>query len=110
MIRRPPRSTQSRSSAASDVYKRQGIYGPRLARFGKAPDGKDAFLNTYSDTLGVQVARSRGTNLVFYGVWQSDWNNDIRNAEHNIKRNFYYENPESEYHGEKIDLSEFPAG
>ena len=25
MIRRPPRSTQSRSSAASDVYKRQGL-------------------------------------------------------------------------------------
>ena len=25
MIRRPPRSTQSRSSAASDVYKRQNI-------------------------------------------------------------------------------------
>src|SRR5450756_949658 len=27
MIRRPPRSTQSRSSAASDVYKRQGRSG-----------------------------------------------------------------------------------
>src|SRR5450756_3210780 len=26
MIRRPPRSTQSRSSAASDVYKRQNLY------------------------------------------------------------------------------------
>src|SRR5665213_4552727 len=26
MIRRPPRSTQSRSSAASDVYKRQVFY------------------------------------------------------------------------------------
>eukprot|EP00657_Telonema_sp_P-1_P005632 TRINITY_DN2313_c0_g1_i1.p2 TRINITY_DN2313_c0_g1~~TRINITY_DN2313_c0_g1_i1.p2 ORF type:complete len:103 (+),score=35.58 TRINITY_DN2313_c0_g1_i1:118-426(+) len=26
MIRRPPRSTQSRSSAASDVYKRQGFH------------------------------------------------------------------------------------
>ena len=25
MIRRPPRSTQSRSSAASDVYKRQSL-------------------------------------------------------------------------------------
>ena len=25
MIRRPPRSTQSRSSAASDVYKRQAL-------------------------------------------------------------------------------------
>eukprot|EP00657_Telonema_sp_P-1_P000779 TRINITY_DN11521_c0_g1_i1.p1 TRINITY_DN11521_c0_g1~~TRINITY_DN11521_c0_g1_i1.p1 ORF type:complete len:123 (+),score=42.28 TRINITY_DN11521_c0_g1_i1:140-508(+) len=27
MIRRPPRSTQSRSSAASDVYKRQKVNG-----------------------------------------------------------------------------------
>src|SRR5680860_1864629 len=26
MIRRPPRSTQSRSSAASDVYKRQAVF------------------------------------------------------------------------------------
>ena len=36
MIRRPPRSTLDRSSAASDVYKRQGdqavvLRGPRLA-------------------------------------------------------------------------------
>src|SRR5450756_1686141 len=30
MIRRPPRSTQSRSSAASDVYKRQGVSHHRL--------------------------------------------------------------------------------
>src|SRR5450756_2644656 len=28
MIRRPPRSTQSRSSAASDVYKRQPLPSP----------------------------------------------------------------------------------
>ena len=28
MIRRPPRSTLDRSSAASDVYKRQGQLGP----------------------------------------------------------------------------------
>src|SRR5450756_1010810 len=30
MIRRPPRSTQSRSSAASDVYKRQDLEGAAL--------------------------------------------------------------------------------
>ena len=30
MIRQPPRSTQSRSSAASDVYKRQGSRSPLL--------------------------------------------------------------------------------
>src|SRR5680860_1603190 len=42
MIRRPPRSTQSRSSAASDVYKRQagsiaGLYRPPCA--GDGPGG-----------------------------------------------------------------------
>ncbi len=87
-----------------------GIYGPRLQKFGLAPDGKPAFKYTVSDTLGVQVARMRGTNLVFYGVWASDWHNDIRNAPHNIKRDFYYENPDSEYDGQKIDLSKFPPG
>src|SRR5450756_2073387 len=34
MIRRPPRSTQSRSSAASDVYKRQGALTQARARLG----------------------------------------------------------------------------
>eukprot|EP00657_Telonema_sp_P-1_P007590 TRINITY_DN2760_c0_g1_i7.p1 TRINITY_DN2760_c0_g1~~TRINITY_DN2760_c0_g1_i7.p1 ORF type:complete len:105 (-),score=7.56 TRINITY_DN2760_c0_g1_i7:322-636(-) len=33
MIRRPPRSTQSRSSAASDVYKRQFVYWVRILGF-----------------------------------------------------------------------------
>src|SRR5450756_2084111 len=36
MIRRPPRSTQSRSSAASDVYKRQVHVPPPLSAI--APD------------------------------------------------------------------------
>src|SRR5450756_166140 len=36
MIRRPPRSTQSRSSAASDVYKRQVIRSALERRSGSA--------------------------------------------------------------------------
>src|SRR5450756_3195524 len=40
MIRRPPRSTQSRSSAASDVYKRQGWVGQLAGgAFGTAIEG-----------------------------------------------------------------------
>src|SRR5450756_2679357 len=40
MIRRPPRSTQSRSSAASDVYKRQERYPDRAGLVGdRARDG-----------------------------------------------------------------------
>src|SRR5450756_3226502 len=37
MIRRPPRSTQSRSSAASDVYKRQALHGAEQDRARLAP-------------------------------------------------------------------------
>src|SRR5450756_3046996 len=35
MIRRPPRSTQSRSSAASDVYKRQYLVSTSTSSSGK---------------------------------------------------------------------------
>ena len=40
MIRRPPRSTLDRSSAASDVYKRQGVDGP-APDHGHPQDGLD---------------------------------------------------------------------
>src|SRR5690606_5507914 len=59
----------------------------------------------YSDTLGRPTANGRGTSLVYYNIWLSDWNNDDRNKEHNLKRNFYYDNPESAYDGKKIDFS-----
>src|SRR5450756_388320 len=41
MIRRPPRSTQSRSSAASDVYKRQGDGRVVLTALEQACDRRD---------------------------------------------------------------------
>eukprot|EP00657_Telonema_sp_P-1_P001957 TRINITY_DN14752_c0_g1_i2.p1 TRINITY_DN14752_c0_g1~~TRINITY_DN14752_c0_g1_i2.p1 ORF type:complete len:170 (+),score=55.71 TRINITY_DN14752_c0_g1_i2:115-624(+) len=62
MIRRPPRSTQSRSSAASDVYKRQGKY---LGAYhtGIAANNKahltSALEYTFECPYGV-VARKRG--------------------------------------------------
>src|SRR5450756_2739819 len=44
MIRRPPRSTQSRSSAASDVYKRQPFKFRSVAlRVEHRPDREPAF-------------------------------------------------------------------
>src|SRR5680860_1372175 len=41
MIRRPPRSTQSRSSAASDVYKRQVVLGGARQTIGAAAASPD---------------------------------------------------------------------
>src|SRR5450756_3146388 len=42
MIRRPPRSTQSRSSAASDVYKRQEVLGALAQRWKVDPEHGEA--------------------------------------------------------------------
>src|SRR5680860_1114813 len=50
MIRRPPRSTQSRSSAASDVYKRQVRLGALIDLIANIQIGNAAARST--DTLG----------------------------------------------------------
>lgn len=89
------------------------LYGPRYFDIGLTPDGKQAILGTlyngkhtgYLDTLSRPTANCRGTSFVYYTIWQSDWNNDIRNAKHNIKRDFYFDNPASAYHKQKIDFS-----
>ena len=89
------------------------IFGPRYFDIGLTPDGFDAILGVkydgrytgYSDTLSRGTANIRGTSFVFYTIWAGNWDNDIRNAEHNLKRNFYYDNPESAYDGQKIDFS-----
>src|SRR5665809_32982 len=53
MIRRPPRSTQSRSSAASDVYKRQVL----LDALGSAIMDRDQV--DQMEQAGVEVRRFR---------------------------------------------------
>ncbi len=87
-------------------------FGPAYFRLGNTPDGKKAFRGEfvngaytgYSDTLGRPVSWVHPTNYVAYDIWQSDWDNDMRNAKHNIKRDFYYDSPESAYHKKKINL------
>lgn len=88
-------------------------WGPAYFRMGNTPDGYKAILGElidgsytgYSDTLGRPVSWIRPTNYWVYQIWQSDWDNDIRNAKHNIKREIYFDNPESAYDGMVIDFS-----
>lgn len=89
------------------------IFGPRYFDIGLTPDGYQAILGTifngvhtgYSDILSRGTANVRGTNLVYHYVWKDNWNVDMRNASHNIIRDYYYDNPASAYHGKKIDFS-----
>lgn len=99
-------------------YPGERAWGPAYFRMGNTPDGFKAFRGEfvngaytgYSDTLGRPVGWMRPTNYSAYDIWRSDWNNDIRNAKHNIKRNFYYDNPASAYDKQKIDFSLYPPG
>jgi hypothetical protein len=43
-------------------------------------------------------------------VWQSDFNNDIRNANHNFVRKFKVTNPSSPLYNQFIDFANIPAG
>lgn len=94
------------------------IFGPSYFRLGNTPDGYPAFLGImyegkytgYNDTLSRPVATMRGTNYSYYDIWASDWDNDLRNAEHNIKRNFYFDNPASSFDKQKIDFSLYEDG
>jgi hypothetical protein len=43
-------------------------------------------------------------------IWQSDFNNDTRNANHNLVRDFYGTNPASPFFGQKISTQNPPAG
>src|SRR5450756_2988004 len=73
MIRRPPRSTQSRSSAASDVYKRQAksrwYWGMRLLLISDrrgAPLGYDLRPANENEREGVfQLACAHPGSLLF---------------------------------------------
>jgi len=93
-------------------------WGPAYFRMGNTPDGFPAFRGElyngiytgYSDTLSRPVSWIHPTNYSAYDIWRSDWNNDIRNAKHMIKRNFYYDNPASAFNKKKIDFSLYPAG
>ncbi|MDR1937562.1 MAG: RagB/SusD family nutrient uptake outer membrane protein [Tannerellaceae bacterium] len=95
------------------------MYGPAYYRMGNTPDGFLAFRGElvngvytgYSDTLGRPVAWARPTSYVLYDIWGGgNWDKDMRNAEHNIKRIFYFDNPDSKYHGQKIEWSLYEPG
>ena len=62
-------------------------------------DGKAGFI--VDDANGRPVGWCVGTNYLQQTIWQSDWNNDMRNSKYNIKREFYFNNPASKYYGQK---------
>ncbi len=68
----------------------------------KDPDDNEGVIGLpMSDynTAGAGVSLMMNTNYFLYDLWESDWDNDIRNAPHNIVRDFVYTNPASAWYG-----------
>ena len=73
-------------------------FGPFLTHIAD-PAG---YMMLVSDSTGRGVGRVRPSNYALYDIWKGDWN-DMRNSVYNMRRTFYYNNPESPYFGKKVE-------
>ena len=75
----------------------------------KDPDGVNGFVGPTSKNGGRGIGNVRPTDHYIYEIWQSDWDNDLRNHSRNIQRDWVFDNPNSAYYGqnvsENLDLS-----
>lgn len=100
-------------------YGGERMWGNAYFRMGADPAGFQAIIgdnpeasnNIYLSTFSRPVSWCKPTNYLAYDIWRSDWDNDIRNARHNIFRDWRYNNPESPWFGKPIDfVNDYPEG
>ncbi|WP_163379740.1 RagB/SusD family nutrient uptake outer membrane protein [Cyclobacterium sp. SYSU L10401] len=76
------------------------------------PDGVSLFTGPMNQYGGRGIGWFAPTPFLMDEVWESDFDNDIRNSEHNIIRDIKATNPNSEYFGQYIvesgAISNFP--
>lgn len=75
-------------------------WGPQFENV-RAPDGSRMLVD---DSLGRSQGGNRPLNHYFYDIWKYDWN-DMRNSRHNIRREWYYNNPSSPYFGKPVKIA-----
>jgi hypothetical protein len=74
-------------------------WGPRYFAL-TDPAGKSGMV--VCDSMGRGVGWIRPTSYFIYDIWQSDFNNDMRNSRFNIRRTFVYNNPSSAYYRQVV--------
>ncbi|GEO19733.1 RagB/SusD family nutrient uptake outer membrane protein [Cyclobacterium qasimii] len=97
-----PGGVISSSSKAGPQLERD--HAPRPWSFiVRDPSGVSPFLPVgVSDyTGGRGIGRFRGSNHFNFGVWEYDWE-DMRNSEYNFVRDVLFNNPASEWYGQRL--------
>lgn len=84
---------------ASNGNNRLRNWGPWYTRL-TDPSGRSGMVAV--DSLGQGGGQLRPTPYFLYNVWKGNWNNDIRNSAHNIRRTFRYTNSNSAYFGQVV--------
>lgn len=80
------------------------LWGPKIEDV-TFPDGKKILV---IDPIGRMQGIVRPLNHANYEVWSDP--NDMRRSKHNFKTDFYMNNPDSEYLGEKVVLTKKSDG
>lgn len=83
----------------SNANNRLRNWGPWYERL-RDPEGRSGMVVV--DSLGRGTGQVRPTPYFLYQIWQSDWNSDMRNSRFNIRREFRYTNPSSNYFGQVV--------
>ncbi len=78
--------------------------GPQYNR-AQGADGNALFLGPTTYHGGRGQGYIRPTTYFFHDIWRGE-ENDIRNSNHNILRQWVVDNPESEFFGDTIDMND----
>jgi starch-binding outer membrane protein, SusD/RagB family len=95
------------SSTSGNVARYERDMNPAAWLLLLDPDGKQGMLNVPMSDYnggGRGVSFNRTNQYFLYDLWNSDFENDIRNAPHNIVRDIVYNNPASAYYGQSAIL------
>src|SRR3546814_18559118 len=97
------------STAQAGSYLLERHHAPYVG--GSLSDGINPFLWPVSNSSGGRgIGWAVSTEHFSDGIWQSDFENDIRNDEINFIRTFIANNPNSPLYGQEINVTDPPAG
>jgi hypothetical protein len=89
------------NTTGGGAYPAERYFGP-LYWYVTDPDGIAGFIGATSENLGRCIGYCAGTDYWQTSLWESDWDNDMRNNQYNMKRDWIYDNPKSAYYGKSV--------
>jgi starch-binding outer membrane protein, SusD/RagB family len=99
------------STAIGGTYQAERVFAPQIQSFRTPNSNVQPFLYPRSDYSGGRgIGWGVSTKYFSDVIWQSDFNNDMRNAPYNFVREFRINNPAHPQFGQSVSTINPPAG